>query len=605
MTKPSYQELEQSVRRLEEQSAVVDHSCRILRQEIGTLGETIAFQKSLLDLLPQIVCYIDKNNTYRLANKTYERYFQVDAAAIIGRHPLEVMGEQAYRAVADRHQAALAGETQDYETTLVLPDGDRRRFRANYHPYIVNGKVAGFLAVVTDITEQAAAEEQLRERELQYRNLVDNLPGTAYQFRLAPHGEFSFTYINANSDRILGLPAADIIADASCLFDRIPEPDRTQAYAAIHHSAATLTTYELEHRLLKPGGETVWIAATASPRQTVDGSVVWDGIGLDVTARHQAELAVKRSYEYLKCQKEIAQLFLASKDEALFNDILSLLRRVFSAEFGFIGHLDEQGDLQCPSMIQEIWQRCSIPEKSITFPKETWGGSWGDALRQRRTIRKNSGLIPPEGHVGLRNALLVPLLVAGELVGMIALANKEDGFTDEDQDRLESLAQFIAPVMQIRLDKEDAYHKLRATVTKLEHTNIALNVMIENRDAEKDKVFKQVQENFNKLVFPYYEKIKQYQGRTDFLTILEIIKENTRESLLPFERSAASTYHLLSPREVEVADLVKAGKTSKQIAGILGLSPRSVFFHRDNMRKKLNLHGSHINLQTFLRNARS
>ncbi len=515
------------------------------------------------------------------------------------------MGEQAYRAVAERQQAALAGKTQNYETTLSLPDGSRRRFQANYHPYIVNGEVDGFLAVVTDITEQAAAEEQLRERELHYRNLVDNLPGTAYRFTLAPNGAFSFSYINVNSARILGLPAADIIADASCLFDRIPEPDKAEVLAAIHHSAHTLTPYELEHRLIKTNGEIIWIAASSSPQKTADGSVVWDGIGLDVTARHQAERALKQSYEDLKCQQEIAQLFLSSEDGALFNDILSLLRRAFSAEFGFIGHLDEQGDLQCPSMTHEIWQRCTIPEKSITFPEETWAGAWGDALRQRCTVRRNSGLTPPEGHVELGNALLVPLLVAGELIGIIALANKPGGFSDEDQDRLESLARFIAPVMQIHLDKEDAYHQLRASVTKLEHTNIALNIMIENRDAEKEKLFNQVQANFNKLVFPYYEHIKQYQGRADFLTILEIVKENTKESLLPFEHSVASTYHVLSPREVQVADLVKAGKTSKQIAEILGLSPRSVFFHRDNIRKKLNLHRSNINLQIFLRNVPS
>ncbi len=602
MTKPQGNESEHPSRRRGERNSSPDQSCRSPGQARDELRKIIAFQKSLLDLLPQIVSYIDRNHTYRLANKAYERYFQVDAAAIIGRHPLDIMGEQAYRAVADRHRAALAGEPQDYETTLRLPSGDHRRFRANYHPYIINGEVDGFLAVVTDITEQTEAEEHLREAELHYRNLVDNLPGTAYQFRLTPRGEFSFSYINANSNRILGLPAADIIADASCLFDRIPEPDKTEVDAAIHHSAATMTTYELEHRLIKPDGEMIWLSASSSPRPAADGTVIWDGIGLDVSARRQAELALQQSYEDLKCQQKIAQLFLSSKGESLFSDILSLLRAVFSAEFGFIGHLDEQGDLKCPSMTQDIWQRCAIPGKSITFPKETWGGAWGDALRQRRTIRRNSNLTPPEGHVGLHNALLVPLLVAGELVGMIALANKPGGFTAENQDRLESLAQFIAPVMQIRLDKEHAYHELQAAVTKLEHTNIALNVMIENRDADKEKLCNQVQENFTKLVFPYYEKIEQYRERADFRTILEIIKENTRESLRPFERSVASTYHLLSPREVQVADLVKAGKTSKQIAELLGLSPRSVFFHRDNIRRKLNLHRSNINLQIFLRN---
>ncbi|MCA1785261.1 MAG: helix-turn-helix transcriptional regulator [Desulfobacteraceae bacterium] len=56
----------------------------------------------------------------------------------------------------------------------------------------------------------------------------------------------------------------------------------------------------------------------------------------------------------------------------------------------------------------------------------------------------------------------------------------------------------------------------------------------------------------------------------------------------------------MTPTEVQVADLIKAGKTSKEIAGVLNISARSVNFHRVNIRRKLHIHGSKTNLRTFL-----
>lgn len=57
---------------------------------------------------------------------------------------------------------------------------------------------------------------------------------------------------------------------------------------------------------------------------------------------------------------------------------------------------------------------------------------------------------------------------------------------------------------------------------------------------------------------------------------------------------------MFTPAEIQVADLIKAGKTSKDIASVLNISPRSVFFHRNNIRKKLHLHKTNTNLRTFL-----
>ncbi len=63
-------------------------------------------------------------------------------------------------------------------------------------------------------------------------------------------------------------------------------------------------------------------------------------------------------------------------------------------------------------------------------------------------------------------------------------------------------------------------------------------------------------------------------------------------------------YHLnffaLTPSEIQIADLIKQGKTSKEIASILNISPNAVAFHRGNLRKKLGLSNKKVNLRTYL-----
>ena len=56
------------------------------------------------------------------------------------------------------------------------------------------------------------------------------------------------------------------------------------------------------------------------------------------------------------------------------------------SEYGVFGFIDERGDLVAPSMTRDIWDKCQMPEKSIVFPREEWGGIWGRALREAKSL---------------------------------------------------------------------------------------------------------------------------------------------------------------------------------------------------------------------------
>lgn len=135
---------------------------------------------------------------------------------------------------------------------------------------------------------------------------------------------------------------------------------------------------------------------------------------------------------------------------------------------------------------------------------------------------------------------------------------------------------------------------------KLRERNIALKVLLENRDQEKRQQAEKLTRNFDRLVFPYFEKLKSCKDREGRRTLLEIIESNTQDCLSSEKPSHHSFYREFTPMEVQVADLIKSGKTSKEIAVLLNISPRSVYFHRNNLRRKLNISKTGTNLRTFL-----
>ncbi|HEY3275714.1 MAG TPA: helix-turn-helix transcriptional regulator, partial [Syntrophorhabdaceae bacterium] len=72
------------------------------------------------------------------------------------------------------------------------------------------------------------------------------------------------------------------------------------------------------------------------------------------------------------------------------------------------------------------------------------------------------------------------------------------------------------------------------------------------------------------------------------------------EIMSPFVRHMASKYADFTPREIVIADLIKKGKSTKEMSRLLTLSTRTIDIHRYNIRRKLNLNKRRVNLQTFL-----
>ncbi|SFQ31570.1 PAS domain-containing sensor histidine kinase [Hymenobacter arizonensis] len=125
-------------------------------------SEASARQLRLItDALPVLIGYLDSERRYRYANEAYRSWFNQDPALLLGRLVREVIGEKAYAASEGYMARALAGERLDFEAQMPYRAGFTKYIRTSYVPDVQNGTVAGFYTLVSDITEQVEARQQV------------------------------------------------------------------------------------------------------------------------------------------------------------------------------------------------------------------------------------------------------------------------------------------------------------------------------------------------------------------------------------------------------------------------------------------------------------
>ncbi|GAB2962769.1 hypothetical protein GCM10027048_34310 [Hymenobacter coalescens] len=125
-------------------------------------SEAVAHQLRLItDALPVLIGYLDHDQRYRFANHAYQAWFQQPPEALLGRSVREVVGEQAYQGVLGYIERALAGERLDFEARMPYREGFTKYIRTSYVPDVQDGRVAGFFTLVTDVTEQVEARQQV------------------------------------------------------------------------------------------------------------------------------------------------------------------------------------------------------------------------------------------------------------------------------------------------------------------------------------------------------------------------------------------------------------------------------------------------------------
>ncbi|UCD66910.1 MAG: PAS domain-containing protein [Deltaproteobacteria bacterium] len=175
--------------------------------------------------------------------------------------------------------------------------------------------------------------------------------------------------------------------------------------------------------------------------------------------------------------------------------------------------------------------------------------------------------------------------------------------------RLQSAAEYIqvivshediTPIMQAQVNLRKKEEELLQQKKMLEESNVALRVLLDHREKDRQNLEENVLANVRKLVVPYVEELNYRKLDDRGKNLVDIIQQRLKEIVSPFLNRLTSLNRLLTPREIDVAALVREGKTSKEIAELLTISASGVDFHRKQIRKKIGLTNEKSNLRSYL-----
>jgi len=137
---------------------------------------------------------------------------------------------------------------------------------------------------------------------------LDGLPGLIYQFALSPDGNKGFLYMSAGAYSIYELDPEIIMQDAEVVL-KLNHPDDLEVYwQSLTQSAQTLQPWIIESRIITPSGKTKWLRGNGKPHRLSDGTILWNGITMDVTDQKELECKLRLNEELLKETSRLAKV---------------------------------------------------------------------------------------------------------------------------------------------------------------------------------------------------------------------------------------------------------------------------------------------------------
>jgi DNA-binding CsgD family transcriptional regulator len=135
---------------------------------------------------------------------------------------------------------------------------------------------------------------------------------------------------------------------------------------------------------------------------------------------------------------------------------------------------------------------------------------------------------------------------------------------------------------------------------RLEDLNTTLKVLLEQRMEDKKEIEATLLTNIRGLVMPPLEMLKACMTDPRSSGCLDLLEANLQDVLSPFLANMKERCLNLTSKEIQIAQMVKQGKTTKEIAQMLSLSHKTIDYHRAKIRKKMNIKNKDVSLSSCL-----
>jgi len=399
---------------------------------------------------------------------------------------------------------------------------------------------------------------QLRESQIKYKEIVENSTDgilITQDEKLKFVNPMVLELTGFTEEEILNIPFIELVypEDRTMVMDRF-----TRRVQGDESSSSYI------FRILRKDGDSFW--AEINSVRTIWGKrpAVMANIK-DINDRVESENKLQESEERFK---DMATLLPTIIGELDLNFYFTYANEVAFETFGY-SHADFEAGLNVVNMIHPDDRNKALKNmKKVLEGKELDGNEY-------RMLRKDGSELTMLVHAR-------PIHKYGRVVGI--------------RSTLIDITKMNMTQEVLREREKDLEIKTKS----LEELNAALRVLLKRREEDKRDLEEKVLLNVQELLMPFLQKIKNNGLDDKQETYLSILESNLNDIISPFSHKLSSKYFNLTPTEIQVASLVKGGRTSKEIAELLNSSRRAIEFHRDSLRNKFGLKNKKANLRSFL-----
>lgn len=154
----------------------------------------------------------------------------------------------------------------------------------------------------------------------------------------------------------------------------------------------------------------------------------------------------------------------------------------------------------------------------------------------------------------------------------------------------------------LKFSYETLEEKVRERTAELEEMNTALKVLLKKREGDREDIEEKISANFKLRLSPVLDRLKKVFSREKEYPVIELLEQELNDIVSCFSKKLFHPMAGLTPMEIQVAAMIKQGKSSKDISTMLNRSSHTIANHRENIRKKLGLKNQRVNLRSYLSN---
>jgi len=454
-----------------------------------------------------------------------------------------------------------------------------------------------YVALESRETEHRKHEEALRKSEERFRRMADNIKDG-----LAIVENHKTVYVNKRLCEISGYTEEELKNRGSM---KMLTPESRKMFQKIfdRYKKTGIIPTETEYEIIRKDGKRRTIHNRHSVSRNGDKILGYYDILTDVTERRRAEEALKKSQQQLRGIIDNSISAISVKDAT---GCYVLINHAFEKEFG-IKNKDIIGKTDFDFLSPEEAEKNSFQEDRViktgtslkTEEELSWNGS-------RKTF-----IITKFALFDSEKKPYAVCVMSTDISQRKLAEEKLKTLNQELEQRVQERTAELTKTNE-RLKKEIAERKhaeailkankkeLQTKTNTLEEFNAALRVLLKKREDDKAELKEQVLDNVKSLVLPYLERLTHSKLDPQQRECLDIAESNLNEIISPFVHRLSSSFINLTPQELKVANLIREGKTTKDVALFLNLSIRTVDTHRENIRRKLGINNEKTNLRTYL-----